>query len=601
MDIKRYRIGNDLTVLWAINNRDGSPFDLEGKEVRLYISHPRGREEVAFELSTLPDGSINNVIRWDFAGEDQRTLGLYTLTIEIRNSADHKEIKKDYCAAFVLVGKSCEESADEGEANIMDGGELYLASQLDIYMLHVSGGSGDSGLIKKVYKESDFGGSFNSVSVSDTFNAHAINALYKRLNALATPSMGSLSDVELAALANEDVLIWDGSNFINTSAKELIEKYGGTGGSGGTVDLSNIYDRLTEIESWFELSEDGQTLTTDKNLASMGEVSAGGIAEEGSGSGGSTGIIVDNQVNGNSDNPVSGKGIKTYVDDTVESLAVDIKANPQTYLRLKSINGMSIFGTGNITIEGGSGSEGITAVNLNGESFQPDENGIIVLPDYPAKVSDLENDKKFISSVSSEMVTEALGFTPIGADALGPYAKTSEVNALISSLDASTLASLSAINAEITNINNSLADKAEQSELNALAERVSQNEGDIETILSWFTLSEDGTTLITDKNLASMGEVSAGGVAEEGYAVSAAAEMPASEGGLAKRIFSVPANTTYFNCVHNLGSRDIIIQVYEDGNGHQMVSPVVYLDNENTARIVFDGPTSIGHKVIIIG
>lgn len=366
MDIKRYRIGNDLTVFWAINNRDGSPFDLEGKEVRLYISHPRGREEVAFELSTLPDGSINNVIRWDFAGEDQRTLGLYTLTIEIRNSTDHKEIKKDYCAAFVLVGKSCEESADEGEANIMDGGELYLASQLDIYMLHVSGGSGDSGLIKKVYKESDFGGSFNSVSVSDTFNAHAINALYKRLNALATPSMGSLSDVELAALANEDVLIWDGSNFINTSAKELIEKYGGTGGSGGTVDLSEIYDRLTEIESWFELSEDGQTLTTDKNLASMGEVSAGGIAEE-------------------------------------------------------------------------------------------------------------------------------------------------------------------------------------------------------------------------------------------SYAVSAAAEMPASEGGLAKRIFSVPANTTYFNCVHNLGSRDIIIQVYEDGNGHQMVSPVVYLDNENTARIVFDGPISIGHNVIIIG
>lgn len=131
-NIPRYRIGNDLTVFWAIHNRDGSPYDLKDKEIHLYVTNERGREEVKATLSDLPDGSQNNVIRWDYRGETQRVLGLYTLTVEIQSSEEHREITRDYCEAFTLVSRSDMENEEE-EANISVGGDLILSSKLDIY------------------------------------------------------------------------------------------------------------------------------------------------------------------------------------------------------------------------------------------------------------------------------------------------------------------------------------------------------------------------------------------------------------------------------------------------------------------------------------
>lgn len=137
METPRYRIGNDLTVFWAISNRDGSPFDMSGKEVRLFVTNERGREEVRPILTKLPDGTINNVIRWDFKGDDQRVLGTHTLTVEIQESITHREITKDYCEAFALVSRS-EMETDEGDANITIGGDLILSSRLDIYRFEMT-------------------------------------------------------------------------------------------------------------------------------------------------------------------------------------------------------------------------------------------------------------------------------------------------------------------------------------------------------------------------------------------------------------------------------------------------------------------------------
>lgn len=132
METPRYRIGNDLTVFWAINNRDGSPFDLAGKGVRLFVTNERGREEVEVMLTKLDDQTINNVIRWDFKGEKQRVLGLHKLTVEISESDSHREITRDYCEAFTFVSRSDMET-EEGDANITIGGDLILSSKLDIY------------------------------------------------------------------------------------------------------------------------------------------------------------------------------------------------------------------------------------------------------------------------------------------------------------------------------------------------------------------------------------------------------------------------------------------------------------------------------------
>lgn len=137
MDTPRYRIGNDLTIFWAINNRDGSPYDLDGKEVRLFMTHERGREEVEAQITKLTDGIRNNVIRWDFKAEDQRILGKYTLTFVVLESDTHRELTKDYGEAFTLVGRS-EMENEEGDANISIGGDLILSTKLDIYRIQAT-------------------------------------------------------------------------------------------------------------------------------------------------------------------------------------------------------------------------------------------------------------------------------------------------------------------------------------------------------------------------------------------------------------------------------------------------------------------------------
>ena len=137
MNTPRYRIGNDITVFWAINNRDGSPYDLTGKEVRLFVSNDRGREEVDVIITKLSDGTINNVVRWDFKGRQQKILGDYSLTVKVLESITRREINKDYSEAFTLVSRS-ENEVEEGDANVSTDGDLILSSRLDIYRLEMT-------------------------------------------------------------------------------------------------------------------------------------------------------------------------------------------------------------------------------------------------------------------------------------------------------------------------------------------------------------------------------------------------------------------------------------------------------------------------------
>jgi hypothetical protein len=89
--------------------------------------------------------------------------------------------------------------------------------------------------------------------------------------------------------------------------------------------------------------------------------------------------------------------LEGYAEEVVNALEADIKANPSTYVPLKTINNLSLYGTGNISIEGGSGGGGTTglaAINVNGESFTP-ENGIVTLPSYPQNVTDLKDGSSY--------------------------------------------------------------------------------------------------------------------------------------------------------------------------------------------------------------
>lgn len=122
----RYRIGNDMTILWSITNKDGSPFPLAGKEVHLYYTCERGRYEAAIEIQ-------NNVVSWEFLASRQKALGGYTLTLEVLQSDGKRALKRDLCDAFVLVGKNCEEKFDHDGAHIEEGGIVNLVTSLEVY------------------------------------------------------------------------------------------------------------------------------------------------------------------------------------------------------------------------------------------------------------------------------------------------------------------------------------------------------------------------------------------------------------------------------------------------------------------------------------
>lgn len=77
-------------------------------------------------------------------------------------------------------------------------------------------------------------------------------------------------------------------------------------------------------------------------------------------------VLLDDEMLDDSENAVQNKVIKKYIDiaDTylegyAEEKAVElgnnIKENPSEYIPLKTINGNSIYGTGDIVIEGGGG------------------------------------------------------------------------------------------------------------------------------------------------------------------------------------------------------------------------------------------------------
>lgn len=88
------------------------------------------------------------------------------------------------------------------------------------------------------------------------------------------------------------------------------------------------------------------------------------------GSLGTSAVMLDTEMSDESENVVQNKVIKKYVDDeivtlegyaeeVVNDLENNIKTNPSEYVKLKTINGKSLYGSGNIVIEGGEGGSGL--------------------------------------------------------------------------------------------------------------------------------------------------------------------------------------------------------------------------------------------------
>lgn len=238
-------------------------------------------------------------------------------------------------------------------------------------------------------------------------------------------------------------------------------------------------------------------------------------------------------------------------------------------VNIKTINGVGILGFGNINIgdNGGGGAEGLTAINVNNESFQPDENGIVTLPDYPSALPNpkaLTFGKKAYNGSAAMEITETDIISDIGTirtklESLENYddleiktdiatlegyftngkAKNADKLDGYDSTDFAAASSVNSLSETVTSLENDVADvKQDISDINGditsitarvtkAEEDISENKGDIEgigedvtSLMTWyravgskFSKDADGTIKM-DGDFYTTGENSAGGVGE---------------------------------------------------------------------------------------
>lgn len=115
--MKRIRIGNDISIAWAIMAKDGRPFELNKKGVSLYLKNYVRKEK-------LHDFSIEgNVITWVFYGKEQKNTGTYSLELVLNEDAKHM-VTTDVCDFVQLVACSCKEGGEDNVGVITESIEL---------------------------------------------------------------------------------------------------------------------------------------------------------------------------------------------------------------------------------------------------------------------------------------------------------------------------------------------------------------------------------------------------------------------------------------------------------------------------------------------
>lgn len=73
-------IDNNILVNWTLLRTSGKPFPVDGLYLRIFVSTPRGRDEIRnFSIS----GENNNIVSWEMNNGTLRFLGQASLTMSI--------------------------------------------------------------------------------------------------------------------------------------------------------------------------------------------------------------------------------------------------------------------------------------------------------------------------------------------------------------------------------------------------------------------------------------------------------------------------------------------------------------------------------------
>ncbi len=116
--MKQIRIHNDIQFSWTIDRGDGTPYNLAGKDLRLWMHV--GTQEIEFTDFVI----LDNKIMWTFYGRDQYKLGMYDVVL-CENAGQVGEITIDETDIVELV-------AHTQSANGEDGNDYISAQYVDV-------------------------------------------------------------------------------------------------------------------------------------------------------------------------------------------------------------------------------------------------------------------------------------------------------------------------------------------------------------------------------------------------------------------------------------------------------------------------------------
>lgn len=148
-------------------------------------------------------------------------------------------------------------------------------------------------------------------------------------------------------------------------------------------------ENVPEEESFNE----GDYVPFIKNDNTVAKIQGTSIGSGGGGGGGD--VTVDEELSSRSTNPVQNKAIKSAIDKKQDTLV-----GSGTGQNVKTINGESIVGSGNIVIQGGGGTGTVSGVKVgSGGSVISPTDGVVTIPSYE------DGAQKHIAPTASEVKT----------------------------------------------------------------------------------------------------------------------------------------------------------------------------------------------------
>ena len=351
--MRNIRIGKDFDIKWRVFRKEGdtrSPYEFED-DVRLKLVSAYGSTEVTGWTI------VGNMLSWTFRGKDQKYIGPYQLVL-IENDGNDGMVTVDICDAFNLVAHSCQETGatDNGDVVVET---LYLTSDVELapqrtidnFLSKESANPVENRVITMALEQKQ-----NLIKDLDSIRAGAA----KGETALQSVPAGYVTTggLEASMLTKQDT-ITDLAEIRSGAAKgaTALQTHQDISGLATKTEVAQGLSGKVSVEEGKQLSTEDYTTAEKNKLASIDIPN------------------LENKINAKQDaisdlaiiKSGAAKGATSVQPSDLEDYATKaelergLSGKQDTLIdgkTIKTINGVSILGEGNIIVSGGGGSSG---------------------------------------------------------------------------------------------------------------------------------------------------------------------------------------------------------------------------------------------------